>query len=112
MKNTDKLKGKGKILYLDEDYGISIEFNSAAMCIAHCEINTPTKTVIKACRDKIDELQMQWKIDAYGIAFKDDLKHQRFLKLMGFEFYQHKWALDADTDQDVFISIFIRRYQQ
>jgi hypothetical protein len=31
---------------------------------------------------------------------------------MGFEFDQHKWTLDKDTDQEIFISIFIRRYQQ
>jgi len=112
MKNTDNLKHKGQTLYLDEDYGISIEFNNADMCIAHCEINTPTKTVIKACKAKIDELQMQWKVDAYGIAIKSDLKHQRFLRLMGFEFDQHKWTLDKSTEQEIFISIFIRRYQQ
>jgi len=112
MKNTDNLKHKGQTLYLDDDYGISIEFNNADMCIAHCEINTPTKTVIKDCKAKIDELQMQWKVDAYGIAIKSDLKHQRFLRLMGFEFDQHKWTLDKDTNQEIFISIFIRRYQQ
>jgi hypothetical protein len=109
MKNTDKLKDKGELLYLDDDYGISME-HKKGVHFCHCEINQPTtKEIVESCRLKIIELQEQRKHDAYGVALKGDNKHHKFLKSMGFEFHINKWILD-EQGNDAFISIFIRRY--
>jgi hypothetical protein len=110
MKNTDKLEGKGELLYLDDDFGISVELKQG-LHFCHCEINQPTtRHVVERCRLKIIELQQEHKDDAYGVSVQNDEKHYKFLNSMGFEFLVNKWTLD-EQGNDAFIAIFIRRYK-
>ena len=107
MKNTDKLKDKGKILYLDDDFGISFQdINGLAMC--HCEVNKWSPDIARRCRMQIDKLQREYQRDAYGVARRDDLKHHKFLKRMGFQFFRNKWILDEDNN-DLIIQIWEKK---
>jgi len=108
MKNTDKLKGKGDLLYLDDDFGISLEFING-LGFAHCEMNNWSPTIRKRCRSAIDRLQRIHKIDAYAISEKTDKKHQKFLKAMGFEFLKNKLSID-EKDNNLILSIYWREY--
>ena len=108
MKNTDKLKGKGDLLYLDDDFGISFEdVNGMAMC--HCEVNNWSPTIRTRCKAKIDQLQREHKRDAFGVAVKGDGKHINFLTKMGFKHYLNKWTLD-EAGNDLILSIYWREY--
>jgi len=108
MKNTDKLKGKGDLLYLDDDFGISLEYVNG-LGFAHCEMNNWSPTIRKRCKSAIDRLQREHKIDAYAASAKADKKHQKFLKAMGFEFFKNKLILDEEGNNLV-MSIYWREY--
>jgi len=108
MKNTDKLKGKGDLLYLDDDFGISLEFVNG-LALTHCEMNKWSPNIRKRCKATIDKLQREHKIDAYAVSIKADKKHQKFLKAMGFKFFKNKLALDK-KDNNLVLSIYWREY--
>ena len=104
--NTDKLKGE--ILYLDADLGISFQdVNGMGMC--HCEINTPTRAVLKRCRMQIDRLQWEHKRDAFGVAERGDTKHHKFLTMMGFKRFKNQWILD-ENGNDKIVQIWWREF--
>ena len=100
---------KGEIVHLDDDYGLSFQdINGMAMC--HCQVATWSPKMARRIRSKIDQLQRQHCRDAYGVAEKSDLKHQKWLVLMGFERFKNKWIIDDDGN-DKIISIYVRKYK-
>lgn len=106
--NTDKLKNKGQILHLEDDFGISMQ-DISGMAVSHCEVNNWSPSVAVRIHRKIGDLIREHRRDGYGISELEDQKHSKWLRLMGFEKYKNKWILD-DDGQDKIVTIWIRRY--
>lgn len=104
--NTDRLRGE--VLHLEDDFGISFQ-DVDGMANVHCEVNNWSRSVHRRIIQTVDKLQREHRRDAYGIALRSDEKHQKWLRLMGFERYQNKWILD-DNGEDAIVSIYIRKY--
>ena len=100
---------KGEIVHLDDEFGLSFQdINGLAFC--HCQVAVWSPSMAKKIRSKIAQLQRQHCRDAYGVAEKNDLKHQKWLTLMGFERFKNKWILDEDGNDQI-VSIYVRKYK-
>lgn len=102
---------KGTVIYEDEDFGVSYQEKKGGLPITHCEVINWSPSIAKKCRRIIDKLSNEYQRDVLGIAKPGDLKHHKFLRMMGFTFLRNKWVLDED-DNDITASIWIHHYKR
>ena len=103
---TDKLSGK--VVYLDEDFGISYDEPSLGVPHCHFRANNWSPSIARRAKDTVDKLMLEERRDVICLADINDRKLHKFLSTMKFEHFKNKWVLVKG--EEAVISIYIRRY--
>ena len=89
------IETKNYIVYFEEDCGFTF---------IHCDCMKWNKTVKNQLKEDFDSLFDKHRKDVYAIHEIGDAKHEKFVKIFGFEYFKDFVGLDGKLRQ-----LFVRR---
>ena len=91
-----------KTIHTDENYQISIEFDSSGNLFAHCDVFKWSHNIAKKMTKTMQSLHKDYDYSAiFVVADRDNTLLPKFLDRLGFTYYISHWTVEHNVDKIV-----------